>query len=110
MQADDIEEDATSSIDKVINLISLQTTEGSFSKNGKIIKLLELTESEVDEVAADTDDKVVYTLLVLTALKLRFKEFESSWELVGSKAEQYLKKHNPPAELNDKIINLLNKN
>ena len=103
-----VDEKALSSIDKVISLISLQTTEGSFPKNGKIIKVLGLDESEVDKLATDTDDKVVYTLLVLTALKQRFKEFESSWELVGSKAEQYLKKHNPPSDLNQKIINLLN--
>jgi len=96
-------------IDQVIDLISLQNTQGYFTKSNKIFEILELAEEDVEDMKGDTDDNTFYTLLVVTALEERFKDLKSSWELVGEKAERYLKKQQVPTDLKQEIVSLLQK-
>merc|ERR1712168_1499682 len=88
----------TPQIDQVIDLISLQNTQGYFTKSNKIFEILELAEEDVEDMQGDTEDNTFYTLLVVTALEERFKDLKSSWELVGEKAEKYLKKQQVPTD------------
>jgi len=99
--------DTSSPIDEVIDLISLQTTQGYFTKSEKIFKILELAKEDVEKIAGDADEETFYTLLVITALEQRFKDLKSSWELVGEKAERYLQKQQIPTDLKQKIVSLL---
>merc|ERR1712168_1075023 len=97
----------TPQIDQVIDLISLQNTQGYFTKSNKIFEILELSEEDVEDMKGDTDDNTFYTLLVVTALEEKFKDLKSSWELVGKKAERYLKKQQVPTDLKQEIVSLL---
>merc|ERR1712200_368903 len=96
-------------IDQVIDLISLQNTQGYFTKTNEIFEILELAEEDVEDMKGDTDDNTFYTLLVVTALEEKFKDLKSSWELVGEKAERYLKKQQVPTDLKQEIVSLLQK-
>merc|ERR1712200_268337 len=95
-----------SPIDQVIELISLQTTQGYFTKSNKIFEILELAEKDLVRMAGGTDDKTFYTLLVVTALEERYKDLKPSWELIGEKAEKYLMKQQVPDFLKQKIVSL----
>jgi len=96
-----------SKVDQVVDLISLQTTEGLFSNSKKIYEILNIQEADANIISKDIDENIFNTLLVLTALEERFKDLHSSWDLVGRKGKEYLKKQNVPSLLRQKIVALL---
>merc|ERR1719222_1370727 len=87
-----------SPMDKVVSLISLQTAEGYFNKQNKIFTLLKLEEADFNAIfdGTSTDPKVMYTLLVVLALQVRFSDLQACWELVAEKAEAYLSEQSVP--------------
>jgi len=100
-----------SPMDKVVSLISLQTAEGYFNKHNKIFTLLKLEEADFNAIfdGNSTDPKVMYTLLVVLALQVRFSDLQACWELVTEKAEAYLSKQSVPDGIREKIQKLIEK-
>jgi len=100
-----------SPMDKVVSLISLQTAEGYFNKHNKIFTLLKLEEADFNAIfdGTSTDPKVMYTLLVVLALQVRFSDLQACWELVAEKAEAYLSKQSVPDGIREKIQKLIEK-
>lgn len=100
-----------SPMDKVVSLISLQTAEGYFNKHNKIFTLLKLEEADFNAIfdGTSTDPKVMYTLLVVLALQVRFLDLQACWELVAEKAEAYLSKQSVPDGIREKIQKLIEK-
>lgn len=110
MLVDEVEESCDESpLDNVLSLISLQTAEGYFNKDKKMFSALNVQEADIDAIFAgtNTDSKVMYTLLVILALKVRFMDLQACWELVADKAEDYLSKQLAPAGIREKIEELL---
>merc|ERR1711922_129834 len=58
-----------SKVDQVVDLISLQTTEGLFSNSKKIYEILNIQEADANIISKDIDENIFNTLLVLTALE-----------------------------------------
>jgi len=100
-----------SPMDKVVSLISLQTAEGYFNKHNKIFTLLKLEEADFNAIfdGTSTDPKVMYTLLIVLALQVRFSDLQACWELVAEKAEAYLSKQSVPDDIREKIQKLIEK-
>ena len=105
----DYSDDADTPTSRLDSLIRLQNTKGHFVKSQDMFEALELTEDDVEKILGDTDEETFYTLLVLRAFEQRFKDLQPSWMLVGKKAEKFLAQQTVPKQLEQKIIDLLEK-
>jgi len=91
-------------MNNVLQLISLQTAEGSFDEFSQIQEILKLDKSEMLQlIAEEVDSKIFCTLLVIIGLEKKFCDLKSCWELVVEKANNYLSKQAVPQGLSEKI-------
>ena len=83
--------------------ISIQQAAGSWKFNSTLFQLLGRTQKELEDACPGECQGVVAavwaTVLVLTLLRSRFADEQDEWELVGSKAESWVKKQSLPANL-----------
>ena len=83
--------------------ISIQQAAGSWKFNSTLFQLLGKTQKELEDACPGECQGVVSavwaTVLVLTLLRSRFADEQDEWELVGSKAESWVKKQSLPASL-----------
>ena len=84
-------------------IISLQLANGSWQLNSGVVSVLNKTQKGLEEACPGECQGVVAavwaTVLVLTLLRSRFADEQDEWELVGSKAESWVKKQSLPAAL-----------
>ena len=74
----------------LLELIALQSADGSFSGDKSIFSLCHLKEEEVEKVRGSLEEKVFYTSLLILLLELRFSELKDCWEMVSEKGKLWL--------------------
>ena len=83
--------------------ISIQQAAGSWKFDSTLFQLLGKTQKELEDACPGECQGVVAavwaTVLVLTLLRSSFADEQDEWELVGSKAESWVKKQSLPANL-----------
>ena len=83
--------------------ISIQQAAGSWKFDSTLFQLFGKTQKELEDACPGECQGVVAavwaTVLVLTLLRSRFADEQDEWELVGSKAESWVKKQSLPANL-----------
>ena len=91
----------------LLQLIALQTAEGSFSKDKSIFSLCGLKEEELEKVQGNLEEKVFYTNLLLLLLEVRFPDLKDCWEMVSEKGNLWLQDKSVPDTLKQNLIQIL---
>ncbi len=89
--------------DKMHELISLQTFDGSWKWTTKLFVVLGVDEEKVKAVLADADNTVMATVLAVGFLEGKMPEEGGVWEMVIEKAKAWLESKTSESEYVDAL-------